>query len=163
MDALISPCGRYRYRLDRDGLSGKGTVVWIMVNPSTADATQDDATIRRVRGFSQRLGFARFTVGNLFAYRATDVRELRSVSDPIGPKNDDQLHFMVGSANMVIVAWGPVAKQPPVLRDRFKAIVKMAESYGQKLMCLGTANDGHPRHPLMLANDTPLQIWNPPS
>jgi hypothetical protein len=158
VSALISACGKYRYRLDRDGLSGKGTVVWIMVNPSTADATEDDATIRRVRGFSQRLGFARFTVGNLFAYRATDVRELRTVADPIGPRNDDQLHLMVGSADLVIVAWGPVAKQPPVLRDRFKTVIKMIP----KPMCLGVAQDGHPRHPLMLANDTPLQNWRPP-
>ena len=71
--AVISDCGRYRYRLERHGLSGAGAVAWIMVNPSTADATTDDATIRKVVGFSERMGAGWLIVGNKFAYRATDI------------------------------------------------------------------------------------------
>jgi hypothetical protein len=85
VSAVISPCGLYRYRLERHGLSGAGAVAWIMVNPSTADATQDDATIRKVIGFTERMGGGWAIVGNKFAYRATDVRELRRRRRPARP------------------------------------------------------------------------------
>jgi hypothetical protein len=67
MSAIISDCGLYRYRLERHALSGAGSVAWIMVNPSTADATTDDATIRKVIGFSERMGAGWAIVGNKFA------------------------------------------------------------------------------------------------
>lgn len=71
MTAIISACGRYRYRLERPG-TGPGATAIIMVNPSTADAELDDATIRKLRGFGARNGWGRLIVGNLFAYRAPD-------------------------------------------------------------------------------------------
>jgi hypothetical protein len=161
--AIISECGLYRYRLDRDaapaGRSFGPRMAWIMVNPSTADAETDDATIRKVVGFSRRHNCFRVTVGNLFAYRATDVRALKSASDPIGPDNDGHLRQIIREAQCVVVAWGPVAKQPKSLRDRFKQVVELASD--KSLWCFGTANDGHPRHPLMLAYDTPLIPWGP--
>src|SRR5574338_704488 len=113
--ANISECGTYRYRLDRDyapvGRSFGPRVAFIMVNPSTADAEQDDATIRKCLGFAHRNGFYRLTVGNLFAYRATDVRELRKSDDPIGPENDRFLSEIVEKSQAIIYAWGPLAKQ----------------------------------------------------
>lgn len=163
--AVISDCGRYRYRLDRDcapdGRSFGPRMAWIMVNPSTADAEQDDATIRRVVGFSRRHSCFRVTVGNLFAYRATDVRELKRVADPVGPENDIYLRGIMHEAQCVVVAWGPLAKQPKGLRDRFKRVAEIAEQMKRPLWCFGTANDGQPRHPLMLAYDTPLVPWSP--
>jgi hypothetical protein len=160
--AIISDCGKYRYRLERHKLSGAGAVAWIMVNPSTADASADDATIRKVIGFSERLGAGWAIVGNKFAYRATDVRELRSVADPKGPENDAHLAQIIRAAPLVIVAWGPLVKLPKELRRRWRTICKLADEAGVKLMCLGTAQDGHPRHPLMLAYDTPLVEWKRP-
>lgn len=162
MSAVISPCGLYRYRLERRGLSGGGAVAWIMVNPSTADATQDDATIRKVVGFTERLGGGWAIVGNKFAYRATDVRELRTAKDPRGPENDAHLEQIMREAPLVIAAWGPLAKLPDVLRRRWRTVCAMADRAGVELMCLGTAQDGQPRHPLMLAYDTPLTPWKRP-
>lgn len=160
--AIISDCGKYRYRLERHGLSGAGAVAWIMVNPSTADATEDDATIRKVVGFSERLGAGWAIVGNKFAYRATDVRELRSVGDPKGIDNDAHLIRIMREAPIVIAAWGPLAKLPKHLRRRWMTIANLAAQLDRKLMCLGAAQDGHPRHPLMLAYDTPLIEWRRP-
>ena len=159
MSAVISDCGRYRYRLER-AFSPGPAVGWIMVNPSTADAETDDATIRKVIGFSKRLGFGRIIVGNLFAYRATDVRELSKTSDPVGPANAEYLRRLNSECGAVVAAWGPTAKQPPAYRSRRWRTV--SATFGRPLMCLGTAKDGHPRHPLMLAYDTPLMPWSPP-
>ncbi len=160
--AVISPCGLYRYRLERSGLAGAGAIAWIMVNPSTADATADDATIRRVIGFTERLGGGWAIVGNKFAYRATDIKELRRVSDPRGPDNDQHLAEIMRSAPIVIAAWGPLAKLPDHLRKRWRTVCRIADEAGATLMCLGTAQDGQPRHPLMLASDTPLTPWERP-
>lgn len=160
--AVISSRGRYRYRLERHGLSGAGAIAWIMVNPSTADAVADDATIRKVIGFSERLGAGWAIVGNKFAWRATDVRELRSAADPTGPANDEHLAAIMRDAGTVIVAWGPLSKLPPTLRRRWYKVARIADEVGAKLMCLGTAQDGHPRHPLTLAYDTPLVEWGRP-
>ena len=88
MSAVISDCGQYRYRLERNTVGGGATAV-IMVNPSTADATENDATIRKPIGFGQHHRWGRLLVGNLFAYRATDVRKVGRGFDPIGPDNDD--------------------------------------------------------------------------
>ena len=80
MSAVISECKRYRYVLTREARYGSipcSRLMWLMLNPSTADARADDATIRRCRGFSQALGYGgAFMVGNLFALRATDPRAL---------------------------------------------------------------------------------------
>lgn len=164
MSAIISVCGKYRYRLERHALEGGGAgcVAWIMVNPSTADASEDDATIRKVKGFSARLGFGWLIVGNVFSYRATDVREIGKVSDPHGPENARILAEIMQEAATVIVGWGPTAKLPKHLRHRYMRVVRIAHALGVPLLCLGTAQDGHPRHPLMLAYDTPLVPWREP-
>lgn len=162
MSAILSECGKYRYRLERQALSGAGAIAWIMVNPSTADATEDDATIRKVVGFSERLGAGWAIVGNVFAYRATDVNRLKEVYDPHGPDNDMHLRRIIEDAERVIVAWGPTAKLPKLLRHRYMRVVRIAEAAGRELLCLGTAQDGQPRHPLMLAYDTPLVPWKRP-
>jgi hypothetical protein len=133
-----------------------------MVNPSTADATHDDATIRRVIGFTERLGGGWAIVGNKFAFRATDVNALKTATDPRGPENDAHLEAIMAAAPVVIAAWGPLAKLPPNLRRRWRTVAAIADKVGAKLMCLGTAQDGHPRHPLMLAYDTPLIPWKAP-
>jgi hypothetical protein len=162
--AIISPCGLYRYRLERHGLSGAAAVAWIMVNPSTADAKEDDATIRKVIGFTERFGGGWAVVGNLFAYRARDIKELRRLLAPEarGPDNNDHLEAIMLAAPTVVAAWGPTAKLPPLLRRRWVTVAQMAQRLGVQLMCLGTAQDGQPRHPLMLAYDTPLVPWKAP-
>lgn len=160
MSAIISECGHYRYRLERtfDGAPESGVVAFIMVNPSTADAEQDDPTIRRCITFAKRQGARKLLVGNLFAFRATDVKEL-PWPGAIGPDNDKHLADICQAADIVIAAWGPTSKlRIPVLRTRWKYVVKLV---GKPLHCLGTAKDGQPRHPLMLRADAPLELWSP--
>lgn len=161
MSAVISPCGTYRYRLER--VLGEGpTAAIIGVNPSTADATIDDPTIRKDMGFGRRLGWGRILKGNLFAYRATDVRELRDAADPVGPKNNLHLAQILAEADVVVYAWGPTAKLPPKLRREYHKMVTLAWCLGVQPMCFGTAQDGQPLHTLMLAYDTPLEPWYDP-
>ncbi len=163
MSAIISPCGQYRYRLERDiSLLPGPSVAWIMVNPSTADATEDDHTIRKVRGFSERFGFGRVIVGNLFAFRATDIRALRTAADPIGVEASSHLRLIMRDAERIIVAWGPLAKLPRHLRTRWHEVRGIAEALRVPLWCLGTAQDGHPLHPLMQPYDRPLTVWESP-
>lgn len=161
-DAIISDCGLYRYRLEREG-AGEGSTAIIMVNPSTADAEQDDATIRKLRGFGERNGWGRLIIGNLFAYRATDVRELGRAVDPIGPENDEHLARIFSEADRVICGWGPVSKQPRAYRGlRWRKILTIAGD--RPLHCIGeTAKCGHPCHPLMLSYDRPIVRWLSPS
>jgi len=133
-----------------------------MVNPSTANDQMDDATIRKVIGFSNRLGAGWAIVGNKFAFRATDVRDLKAARDPIGPDNDAHLAEIIACAPTVIAAWGPLAKLPKPLRRRWIKVAGLCRQIGRPLMCLGVANDGQPRHPLMLSYDTPITEWRVP-
>lgn len=157
--AVLSDCGLYRYRLERE-LGGSGPVVALLgVNPSTADAVEDDATIRKDLGFARRLGWSWIIKANKFAFRATDVKALRSVADPVGPLNNVHLRQVMADADLVVACWGPLAKLPRVLRGRWVEVVRMASSLGKPLHCFGTAQDGQPLHTLMLAYDTPLRVW----
>lgn len=161
MSAIISDCGVYRYRLERAG-PGEGQTTVIMVNPSTADAERDDATIRKLKGFGERYQWGRIVVGNLFAYRATDVKELATAADPIGPENDLHLMDMLREADRFVVAWGPMAKLPKRLRTRFRRVLEIAHMVSRRPMSIGKpAKDGHPCHPLMLPYSLELQPWRP--
>lgn len=159
--AIISSCGLYRYRLERE-VQENGIVAAILgVNPSTADAEVDDATIRKDMGFARRLGWRRIIKGNEFAWRDTDVRRLRTALDPVGPDNDVHLEAIMREADIVVAAWGPLAKLPRELRARWKGVVDIARwQVGKPLYCFGVAQDGQPKHTLMLAYDTPLELWS---
>lgn len=162
--AIISPCGTYRYRLDRPDVFGDFTTAIIMVNPSTADAFADDATIRKLIGFRNRYGWGNLIVGNLFAYRATDVRELAGAADPIGPDNGYRLAEIFLDAQQVVFAWGPTSKLPKRLRDHWRDVDSLARKMHLRPMSIGEpAKDGHPCHPLMLPYERQLQIWEAPS
>lgn len=162
MSAIISDCGKYRYRLERR-CEGMDTTVIVMVNPSTADAEQDDATIRKLIGFGNRNQWGRLIVGNLFAYRATDVRELGQVDDPVGPENNAHLWRMICAADRIVCAWGPITKQPRMWQGlRWRKFVELAGSV--PMFSIGqTAKCGHPKHPLMLPYDSAILAWKVPS
>lgn len=164
MSAIISPCGQYRYRLDRRiDMHSRRVIAWIMVNPSTADAVVDDQTIKKVIGFSAANGFGHAIVGNLFAYRSTDVAALATATDPVGPDNDAHLRYILADADTLVFAWGAGNKLPASLRNRWRAMANMAKEVKFSPYCLGTCNDGHPRHPQMLGYSTPLELWFPPA
>ena len=162
MTAIFSPCDGYRYRLERDlGMFGP-IGAFIMVNPSTADADLDDHTIRKVRGFATRLGWSRVIVGNVFAYRATDISRLALVADPVGPQNDEHLKRILADAESVVCAWGALQKLPPKLRNQWRNVLNLADSVGRPLQCLGTVKDGHPKHPLLVGYSVSVEDWSPP-
>jgi hypothetical protein len=161
MTATLSPCGTYRYTLHRSLGQPGFRVCVVMVNPSTADATEDDATIRKLRGFGTRLGWSEFTVVNKFAYRATDVRELADATDPIGPMNDHHIICAMGQADIIVVAWGRLNKLPIPLWRRWRFIVKVAAMFDKPLYCFTVCADGHPGHPVMLPYGE-IQLWEPP-
>ena len=153
--AHISKCGRYRYRLDRYwGTSPR--IGFVMLNPSTADAELDDPTIRRCMGFARREGAGGIIVCNVYAFRATNPKELWGQRDPHGPENDDVLRELgrwAASVNAPIVcAWGALGNNS----NRHTALLMAA---GARLVCLGKTKDGHPRHPLYVRGDQPLEAF----
>jgi hypothetical protein len=158
MEAVISECERYRYDLYRRWRTGEGYILWVMLNPSTADGKRDDATIRKCRGFTTRLGYGAMHVVNLFAFRSTMPGTLLSKSDPVGDHND--YHISLNShrrptCRLIIAAWGSldfIPKKNP-LRDR---VARVMELLGPGVQCLGTSKSGDPRHPSRIGYDTPL-------
>lgn len=162
MTATISPCGMYRYTLHRNVQKYGFRVSVIMVNPSTADADNNDATIRKLIGFGKGLRWSEFTVVNKFAYRATDVNELRATDVPIGPMNDGYIAAAILQTDLTVVAWGRLNKLPLPLRCRWRTIVKIARALNRPLYSFGVCDDGHPKHPVMPGYDTPLTLWEPP-
>jgi len=115
-----------------------------------------------LKGFGNIHGWGRIVVGNLFAYRATDVRELASAADPIGPLNDEHLLSMLFDADRVIFAWGPATKMPKALRQRWYAVWTMVDHLGKQVHSIGApAKCGQPKHPLTLGYSLPILEWNP--
>jgi hypothetical protein len=162
MSAVISKCGRYRYALTRAWSTEGGSVTFIGVNPSTADACTDDATVRKWRGFATRWGFGSFRVANLFSYRATNVKELASVDDPVGPLNDDFLFASFGDAELIVPCWGDRGKLPRTLWPRIDAVRSMLRRVTiAPIHCLGLTAGGDPKHPLMLGYSTERREWIP--
>lgn len=153
--ADISRDGVYRYTLTRPCLdNGNGTVVFVMLNPSTADANVDDPTIRRCVGFAQAWDYSRLLVVNLYALRATDPRELWKHPDPVGPRNDDVLGSAMFNYGDIVCAWGAHARASRVLHFR-----KLAEAVSADLTCLGVTKSGAPRHPLYLPKNSARVPW----
>ena len=85
--AIISQDDKYRYQLSRIWEEEKPKVLFIMLNPSTADADVDDPTIRRVVNFAKSWGYGGVFVGNLYAFRSTDPKGLRYIDNPVGEDN----------------------------------------------------------------------------
>lgn len=146
----------YRYALSRAW--GEGPMVtWVCLNPSTADATTDDATIRTMLGFSRLWGMGSLTVVNLYAFRSVDPRDLATATDPVGPGNEEALLEWICAAHVVVAGWG--AHRGPGLPARVAVVRGMAAAAGRDLQCLGRNSDGSPKHPLYLARATPLVPW----
>jgi hypothetical protein len=137
--------GRYRYHLWRRIVgAGSGRILFVMLNPSTADAEHDDPTLRRCLGFARAWGFGRLDVCNLFALRTPDPRELRSHRDPVGPENDRHICAAVARADRIVAAWGTGG----ALLRRGDAVRSILEPMSP--MVLRLTRRGHPQHPLYL-------------
>lgn len=150
--AILDSTGLYRYTLWRewDGCAPK--LVFVMLNPSRADAIVDDPTIRRCLGFARTWGYGSLEVVNLFAYRTSHPSNLAQVADPVGPENDRYLEAAMERCDRagirVVIAWG----NGGLLLGRNEEVLRAIAR--EDLYCLGVTKRGQPRHPLYLKSDT---------
>jgi len=144
--AEFSACGRYRYSLTRIWDRAGPTILFIGLNPSTADAEKNYPTICRCLGFARDWNYGGLIVCNLFAFRATDPRGLRIVDDPVGRKNDAAIRRASETAERVVVAWG--------IHGRLGGRADEVLASLRRPYCLGVTLDGSPKHPLYLAGKT---------
>ncbi len=157
--AIISRCGTYRYRLERD-LERPGPVfAFFGVNGSTATAQVDDQTVRKWIGFTERNGGGRFIVGNAFAFRATDVRALGRALDPVGPRNRSHLGKIIAEADILVPCWGSRGKLPARLHAQLDVLREQILASGKPVKVWGLSQSGDPLHPLTLAYSLPLVEW----
>jgi hypothetical protein len=149
--AIFDTSNSYRYSLWRTWSACHPRIVFILLNPSTADEERNDPTIRRCIGFAQTWKFGSVEVVNLFAYRATDARMLLKIDDPVGEENNYFLMRAVERCSTVVVGWG--ARGTLLGRDR----QVMSLLAGRKdVYCLGVTKDGQPRHPLYVRGNSVL-------
>jgi hypothetical protein len=157
--ARFSPCGRYRYTLERTWDAVQCPVdrlIFVMLNPSTADADQDDPTIRRCIGFARAWGYSGLVVLNLFALRSTNPALLKHADDPVGPQNDQVLAEYFASEARIVVAWGAHGQ----VNERSKAVRLLLNQHHRfNTWCLGRTAAGEPKHPLYLAADTKPELY----
>ena len=140
--AIISRCKIYRYALWRTWDVTLSRVMFICLNPSTADGKVDDPTLLRCMDFAKQWGFGGMQTGNLFAYRSTDPTMLKQVKNPIGPENDKWLHFLSHHAELVIAGWG----NDGAFLERDQLVFQNHPD----LHCLKLNKSGQPAHPLYL-------------
>ena len=157
--AHLSPCGLYRYRLDRYWGPG-ARLPFVMLNPSTADHKIDDPTIRRCMSFARREGAGGITVANLFALRATDPAALReSHVYSFGPGNFDALYELaIWAVNVdmpIVCAWGAGGS----IHGGDAIGVEILKQRKPRLVCLGKTKGGSPRHPLYVRGDQPFEAY----
>ncbi|MBA4180792.1 MAG: hypothetical protein C0506_09410 [Anaerolinea sp.] len=145
--ATFDATGAYRYRLWREWDASLPAVTFIMLNPSTADATTDDPTIRRCTGFAKRWGFGRLEVVNLFAYRADRPAALFAAADPVGRENARHLREACAASSLVVAAWGNNGARAT------------RPGLDGELACLGLTKLGHPHHPLYVPASTTLRPY----
>ncbi len=146
-EAYFSPCQKYRYALKIMWDNSLPLMGLIGLNPSTADQYKDDPTLRRVRGFAESFGCGGVIMLNLFAYRATDPREMKKQSDPVGVGNtlDDLREWLSLCLGPHIAAWGTHGEFMGRGREVLEGI--------RGLSCLAKNSDGSPKHPLYLKSD----------
>lgn len=154
--ATFSPCRTYRYDLTRTWDRGRPPMVVIGLNPSTADETADDPTIRRCVGFARSWACGGLVMLNLFAVRATDPRVMLAHAAPVGPENDAAIRRHTGREGvLVLCAWGAhgthQGRGAEVLADLLRA--------RRWPYALGTTAGGQPRHPLYLRADAQPQPY----
>ena len=152
MTAIFSPCRKWRYTLERRW-GGGTTAAFILLNPSTADETQDDPTIRRCIGYAKAWGHGSLIVGNIFALRSTDPKALYSADDPVGPDNDGYLNGIADMASVVVCGWGTHGG----FRGRGSEVLRMLEAFRPTYLKL--TKGGLPCHPLYLKSDLAPQEW----
>ncbi len=160
--AEFSPCGRYRYRLERTWPDVPNTgklITFVMLNPSTATADVDDTTVAKCGRFARRWGGTQLVVVNLYALRATDPRKLKEVVDPVGLENDGAIRSAIDISSLVICAWGNHGShlgRAAYVRKMFR----IAPDYiRDRIHYLKLNGNGEPAHPLYLREASMPTRW----
>lgn len=154
--AVYSACETYRYALTREWDAGAKKVCFVMLNPSTADELRNDPTVERCERRARALGFGAFRVVNIFAFRATDPRDLKKASEPVGDGNDTALGEALEWADMTVAAWGAHGDH----LGQGAAVAKSLKAAGKPLHHLGLTKRGHPRHPLYVSYQVNPTPWD---
>lgn len=140
--AEFSDCRLYRYKLWRIWDESKPVLNVVGLNPSTADETNNDPTITRCINYARAWEYGGLVMTNIFAFRATDPKEMKRQAEPIGADNDDWLKREAAAAGLVLAAWG----KDGAFMNRGEAVRQMLG----ELHCLRITKEGHPHHPLYL-------------
>ncbi len=149
-DAVITDCKLYRYMLEREWAEGMETCVFVMLNPSTADAMQDDNTIRRCISYAQDWDFTRLQVVNIYGFRATKPADLWKAKDPMGEHNMLWIHEVCKDAGRIVLAWGDHGVKHGAGAEMEAMLV---ETYADCVVVLGRNKSGEPVHPLYQRKD----------
>ena len=154
LPTVLSTCRRWRYVLGRGSAAGP-VATFVGLNPSTADEREDDPTVRKCLGFARRWEVSGVLLVNLYAYRATDPRELRTTPDPVGPDNDRWVQWALERATAHrIAAWGATDRRRHARAETVRGL------WEGPWQCLGVTRGGDPRHPLYAPYGAPVH-WEP--
>lgn len=147
--AKFSPCRVWRYSLWRIWDHEKPKAVFIGLNPSTADEQKNDPTIRRCIGFCKEWGYGSYYMLNLFGFRATDPKDMKSHKNPIGEGNDKEIRRISNRGDLIVACWG--ANGGHLNRDL--TVLKILKDDDLDVYCLGVTKNGYAKHPLYLSGD----------
>jgi hypothetical protein len=149
-ECIFSPDRKYRYLLKHiyNSTFGRKLCTWIGLNPSVANETQLDPTLRRIQRFSDQWGYSGFIMTNLFGLVSTDPKRLSTEADPVGPENDRYILQAARETELVVAAWGAIG----TLQNRCAHALELLAAVD--LVCLGTTKEGYPCHPLYVAGET---------
>lgn len=154
--ALLDRDRIYRYKLWRQWDSGKSKVVFVMLNPSTADEQASDHTLDKCISFAKRWGCGGLEIVNLFAFRTPKPDKMKLCSDPVGPDNDKHIFEAVKEAEFVVGAWGNNGGH----LLRYQDVIRLIAPH-KEIHCLGITKHGHPKHPLYVPLDKQLEVFWP--
>lgn len=152
---VFSPCRKYRYRLQKRWDDELPSINFIMLNPSTADEIVSDPTVTRCENRAREWGYGGLIVTNIFAFRATDPKDMKAQDDPVGPENNGHIfHAALQSAD-IVCGWGTHGSY----LGRDKHVIQLLQRHGIRPMSLGVTKDGHPRHPLYVPYSQGLVLF----
>lgn len=136
----------YRYMLDVQWSSDEGGILWLMLNPSTADAFKNDPTVARCEKRTRQAGYGRMLVANIFALRSTDPRQLYDAEDPVGPANDEAILAFAGQADQIVCGWGNHGCH----LSRGREVLDLLVHAGHEPHALKVTRRKQPGHPLYI-------------
>lgn len=153
--AIFSPCRKWRYHLQHVWDANHANLIWLLLNPSTADEVQNDPTVERCERRARMWGFGGVEVYNIFAYRATDPANMKAQRDPVGVDNDKWMMKFAEKSRQTtaIIGWGEHGKH----LGRGQFVLDLLREQGAALHALKINASGHPKHPLYIGyKQTPI-------